>query len=88
MNEEEEEAPLEDSRVRGNRLARERHAAWSEEQCAMYASWRVAQRATRSNAQIVADANWRAIQKVARNNGQIVTDANRWAAQRAMRSDA
>jgi hypothetical protein len=31
MNEEEEEAPLEDSCIRQNRLARERHAARFEE---------------------------------------------------------
>jgi hypothetical protein len=38
MNEEEEEAPLEDSRVRRNCLARERYAARSEEQHATYVS--------------------------------------------------
>jgi hypothetical protein len=32
MNEEEEEAPLKDSRVHRNHLALERHAAQSEEQ--------------------------------------------------------
>ncbi len=68
MNEEEEEAPLEDSRVRRNRLARERHAARFEEQRATYASWRVAQRAACSDAQIVADANRRAVQSAARND--------------------
>jgi len=49
MNEDEEEA----LRVRRNRLARERHTARSKEQCAMDASWRAAQRPTRSNVQIV-----------------------------------
>jgi hypothetical protein len=38
MNEEEEEAPLEDPRVRRNHIARERHAAQSEEQHVMDAS--------------------------------------------------
>jgi hypothetical protein len=50
MNEEEDEAPLEDLRVRRNCLARERHAVRSKEQRAMYASRRVAQRAARSDA--------------------------------------
>jgi len=58
MNEEEEEAPLEDSRVRWNRLAQERHVVRSKEQPVTYASRQVAQRAARSNVQIVADANW------------------------------
>ncbi len=57
MNEEEDEAPLEDSRVRWNCLARERHVVRFEEQPATYASRQVAQRAARSDAQIVADAN-------------------------------
>jgi hypothetical protein len=39
MNEEEEEAPLEDLRVCRNRLARERHVAQSKEQCVIDASW-------------------------------------------------
>jgi hypothetical protein len=60
MNEEEEEAPLEDSRIHRNRLARERYATRSEEQRATYASRQVAQRAARSDAQIVADAKRRA----------------------------
>jgi hypothetical protein len=38
MNEEEEEAPLEGPPVRRNRLARERHAARSKEQCVADAS--------------------------------------------------
>jgi hypothetical protein len=40
MNEEEEESPLEDSRVHWNCLAQERHVAQSEEQCAVDASQR------------------------------------------------
>ncbi len=40
MNEEEKEAPLEDSRVRQNRLARERHVTQSKEQHATDASRR------------------------------------------------
>jgi hypothetical protein len=52
MNEEEEESPLEDPRVRWNCLAREKHAARSKEQCAMDTSRRVTQRAARSDAQI------------------------------------
>jgi hypothetical protein len=38
MNEEEEESPLEDPRVRQNYIAREKHAARSKEQCAVDAS--------------------------------------------------
>jgi hypothetical protein len=45
MNEEEEEALLEDPRVCQNRFARERHAAWSKEQRTTDASWWAAQRA-------------------------------------------
>jgi hypothetical protein len=41
MNEEEEEAPLEDPHVHRNRLALERHAARSEDQHAADASWHV-----------------------------------------------
>jgi hypothetical protein len=40
MNEEEEEAALEDLRVRQNYLAQERHAVRSEEQRATDARWR------------------------------------------------
>jgi len=76
MNEEEEEALLEDSRVRWNRLARERHVVRSEEQPATYASRQVAQRAVRSDAQIVADANRQAVQRAAHNDAQIAMDAN------------
>jgi hypothetical protein len=43
MNEEEEEAPLEESRVCQNCLARERHAVRFEEQRAMNASQQAAQ---------------------------------------------
>jgi len=45
MNEEEEESPLEASRVRRNRLAQERHAARSKEQRAADASRQEGQRA-------------------------------------------
>jgi hypothetical protein len=51
MNEE-EEAPLEDSRVHRNHLAQERHAAWFEEQCAMDANRLATQRDACSDAQI------------------------------------
>ncbi len=61
MNEEEEEAPLEDSHVRRNRLARERHVAQSEEQCAVDASWQAVQRGACINVQIVMDASWRIV---------------------------
>ncbi len=40
MNEEEEESLLEDSRIRQNRFAREKHAAQSTEQRAVDASQR------------------------------------------------
>jgi hypothetical protein len=40
MNEEEEEAPLDDPCIRLNRLAWERHAVQSEEQHATDANWR------------------------------------------------
>jgi hypothetical protein len=50
MNEEEEEAPLEDLRIRWNRLARERHAARSEEQRAADANRQATHRAARNNA--------------------------------------
>jgi hypothetical protein len=45
MNEEEEESPLEDLRVRRNRLAQERHTVQSKEQRATDASRQAAQRA-------------------------------------------
>jgi len=38
MNEEEEEAPLEDPRIRRNRLARERHVVRSKKQCVVDAN--------------------------------------------------
>jgi hypothetical protein len=60
MNEEEEEALLEDLRIRQNRLARERHVARSEKQCAVDANQRAIRKAARSDAQIVADASRRA----------------------------
>ncbi len=56
MNKEEKEAPLEDSCVCWNCLARERHAAQSEEQHATDAScWQAAQKGARNNAQIVTE---------------------------------
>ncbi len=45
MNEEEEESPLGDRRLRRNRLARKKHAAQSKEQRAADASQREGQRA-------------------------------------------
>jgi len=45
MNEEEEESPLEDRRLRRNRLARKRHAARSKERRAVDANRREGQRA-------------------------------------------
>ncbi len=62
MNEKEEEAPLEDSRVRHNHLAQERHVVRSKEQHATDASWRAIQRAAHNNAQIVVDASQRTAQ--------------------------
>jgi len=50
MNEEEEEAPLEDPHVHRNGLAWERHAARSEDQHAADASWQAAQRDARNDA--------------------------------------
>jgi hypothetical protein len=52
MNEEKEEAPLDDSCVHQNRLAQERHTARSEEQRAIDVSQQAAQRGAHSNAQI------------------------------------
>jgi len=52
MNEEEEEAPLEDPRIHRN-LAWERHVVRLEEQHVADANWRAAQRGARSNAQTV-----------------------------------
>jgi len=50
MNEEEEEAPLEDSRIHRNRLARERHVARSEKQRAADANRRATHKVARSDA--------------------------------------
>ncbi len=80
MNEEEEEALLEDPHVRQNHFARERHVVWFEDQCAADANRRVAQRVVRNDAQIAKDASRRAAQKVARNDAQIMMDASRQAA--------
>jgi hypothetical protein len=49
MNKKEEEAPLEDPCVRRNRLAREKHTAWSKEQCAVDANRRATQSGARSD---------------------------------------
>jgi hypothetical protein len=68
MNEEEEEAPLEDSRVRRNRLARDRHAVQSEKQYAANANRQAAQRAMRSDAHIAANTSRWATQRATRNN--------------------
>jgi len=100
MNEEEEEAPLEDPRICRNRLARERHAARSEKQCAADANRRATHRAARSGAQIDADASQRATQRAMRSDAQIAAnvswrsdaqisaDANRWAVKRTVHNDA
>ncbi len=99
MNKEEEEAPLEDSRICRNRLARERHAARSEKQCAADAHRRATHRAARSGAQIAADASRRATQRAVcsnaqiaanaswRSDAQITTDANRRAVKRTVHND-
>jgi hypothetical protein len=52
MNEEEEEAPLEDPHVRWNYLARERHATRYEEQRATDANRRATQTGVRNDVQI------------------------------------
>jgi adenylate kinase family enzyme len=70
MNEEEEDAPLEDLRIRRNHLARERHVARFEEQRAADANRRAIHRATCSDAQIAADASWRATQRAVCSNAQ------------------
>jgi hypothetical protein len=88
MNEEEEEAPLEDPHIRRNRLVRERHAARSEEQRAVDANRWAIHRVARSDAQIVADANRRATQRIARNNAQNAVNANWRVVQRIARNDA
>jgi hypothetical protein len=62
MNEEEEEALLEDPCVHQNCLARKRHVARSEEQRAADASQWAAQRAAHNDMQIV-------LENVARANG-------------------
>jgi hypothetical protein len=88
MNEEEEEAHLEDPCVRRNRLARERHVVRFEEQRAADANRRAAQRAMRSDVHIAADANRWAAQRATHIDAQIAADASRWATQKAVRSDA
>jgi len=64
MNEEEEEAPLEDSRIHRNRLARERHVARSEKQRAADANRRATHKVARSDAQIVTDASQRQLREL------------------------
>jgi hypothetical protein len=88
MNEEEEEAPLEDLRIRRNRLARERHIARSEEQRAVDANRWAIHRVARSDAQIVADANRQATQRTARNDAQNAMNASWWVVQRIAHNDA
>jgi hypothetical protein len=68
MNEEEEEAPLEDPRICRNRLARKRHAARSEKQRAADANRRATHRVARSDVQITVDANQRATQRAVRSD--------------------
>jgi hypothetical protein len=65
MNKEEEEAPLEDPRIRWNHLARERHVAWFEEQRAADANHRATQRVMRSDTQI-------ALENVTRVNARML----------------
>jgi hypothetical protein len=88
MNEEEEEAPLEDSRIRRNCLVRERHVPRFEKQRAVDANRRATHRAAHNDAQIVADANRRAVQKTARNDAQNATNANWRVIQRTACNDA
>ncbi len=98
MNEEEEEAPLEDPRIRQNRLAREKHTARFEKQRATDANRRATHRATHSDAQIAADVSRRATpledpcicrnrlaqeRHATRSEKQRAADANRWATHRA-----
>jgi hypothetical protein len=61
MNEEEEESPLEDPRVRRNYITREKHATRSKEQRAVDANQRATQKVARNDAQI-------ALENVARAN--------------------
>jgi hypothetical protein len=102
MNEEEEEAPLEDPHIRRNRLARERHAAQSEKQHAADANRWATHRAVRSDAQIATDASWRATpledprirrnrlaweRHATRSKKQHAANANRQVTHKAVRSD-
>jgi len=70
MNKKEEEAPLEDPCVCRNRLARKRHAIWSEEQRATDASRRAAQKAARNDVQI-------ALENATRANAQMLLHLDR-----------
>jgi hypothetical protein len=88
MNEEEEEALLEDSRKCQNRLARDRHAARFEEQHATNANRRATHRAARSDAQITTDANSRAVQRTVRNDAQNAMNARWRVVQRTTHNDA
>jgi predicted AAA+ superfamily ATPase len=76
MNEKEKEVSLEDPRVCLNSLARQRHIARSEDQCAMDASRWATQRGARSNAQITTDASQRAAQRAACSDAQIAFEIN------------
>jgi hypothetical protein len=76
MNEKEEEAPLEDSRIRRNHLARERHAARSKKQRVADANRRATHRVARSDAQIAADASRWATRRAVHSDVQIAADAS------------
>jgi hypothetical protein len=65
MNQEEEEDPLDDLRIRRNYLARERHVAQFEGQCVVDASGWATKRVACINVQITVDASRRATQRVA-----------------------
>jgi hypothetical protein len=84
MNEKEEEAPLEDPRVRRNHLAQERHIAQYEEQRVVDVSRRATQRLVRNDAQIATDANRLAAQRAVGSDAQITANASWQLAQRAV----
>ncbi len=74
MNEEEEEALLEDPCIRWNHFAREKHVVRSQKQCVADANQRAAQRGARNDAQIAADASQWAAQKVTCNDAYIILE--------------
>jgi hypothetical protein len=88
MNEEQEEAPLEDLCVHRNHLVREKHVLRSKEQCATDADRHVTQRVVHSDVQIAVDTNPRLAHRAMRNDAQIVADANQQGTKRATCSHA